>query len=71
MAFLARRRVGLGLITKLIERSPIMAGGLLPRAATRRGGPLDLPPGYEDVDLFILGWLASEAFRRPRNYLPL
>jgi hypothetical protein len=56
------------LITRLIERSPIMGGGGLSRAASRRAAPLDLPSGYEAVDLFILGWLASEA--RRRNYLP-
>jgi hypothetical protein len=59
------------LIAKLIERSPIMAAGLSPRAAACRHGRVELPPGYEAVDLFILGWLAREALRRRRNYLPL
>jgi hypothetical protein len=71
MASLARRRVHLGLIARLIERSPIVAAGLLPRTAARRRGSLDLPAGYEAVDLFILDWLAAEALRNLRNYLPL
>jgi hypothetical protein len=71
MASLARRRVHLGLIAKLIGRSPIMTAGLLPRAAGRRRGSLDLPAGYEAVDLFILNWLAAEALRSRRNCLPL
>jgi hypothetical protein len=71
MASLARRRVHLGLIAKLIGRSPITTAGLLPRAAARRRGLLDLPAGYEAVDLFILDWLAAEALRSRRNCLPL
>jgi hypothetical protein len=59
------------LIAKLIERSPIVAAGFLPRAAARRRGFLDLPAGFEAVDLFILDWLAAEAMRNRRNYLPL
>jgi hypothetical protein len=71
MAFLVRRRVHLGLIAKLIERSPVVAAGLLPHAAGRRRVSLDLPAGYEAVDVFILDWLAAEALRHRRNYLPL
>jgi hypothetical protein len=71
MASLARRRAQLGFIAKLIGHSPIMTAGLLPRAAARRRSPRDLPAGYEAVDLFILDWLAVEAFRNRRNYLPL
>jgi hypothetical protein len=71
MASLARRRVHLGLIAKLIGRSPIIAAGLLPRAPARRRGSLDLPAGYEAVDLFILDWIAAEALRGHRNCLPL
>src|SRR5689334_14361238 len=40
MASLARRRVHLGLIAKLIERSPVVAAGLLPRATARRRASL-------------------------------
>jgi len=58
-----------GLITRLIEQSPITACRLLP--AARRRCPLDLPPGYEAVDLFILQWIAREALRGRRKYLPL
>jgi hypothetical protein len=67
MAFLARRRVHLGLIAKLIERSPVVAAGLL----ARRRAPSDLPAGYEAVDVFILDWLAAEGLRHRRHYLPL
>jgi len=70
MASFASRRAHLGLIAELIGRSPIMAIGLLPRAAARRRGSLDLPAGYEAVDLFILDWLAAEALRSRRNCLP-
>ena len=71
MATLARRPVHLGLIAKLIGRSPIVSAGFSRRAAARRSGMPDLPPGYEAVDLFVLDWLAAEAFRCRRNYLPL
>ncbi len=71
MASLTRRRVHLGLIARLIGRSPIMATGLLPRAAAGRRALLDLPAGYEAVEVYILDWLAAEALRSHRNYLPL
>lgn len=71
MASLARRRIPLGLIAKLIERSPILCAGLLPGASARRRGPRDLPSGYEAVDVYVLDWIAAEALRRRRNYLPL
>ena len=72
MASLARRRPHLGLIAKLIGRSPIVASGFLPHAAERRRvRSLDLPSGYEPIDVFILDWLASEALRSRRRYLPL
>jgi len=72
MASLARRRVHLGLIAKLIGRSPIVASGFLPHAAARRrAGSLDLPSGYEPIDVFILEWLAGEALRGRHKYLPL
>ena len=69
MASLARRRGRSGLIARLIGRSPIMTDAVLRRAA--RPDPLDLPPGYEAVDLFILQWIAAEALRSRRNCLPL
>jgi hypothetical protein len=71
MATLARRKVHLGLIARLIGCSPITSAGLLPHAAARRRGSLDLPAGYEAVDRFVLDWLAAEALRSRRNYLPL
>jgi hypothetical protein len=70
MASLARRRVHLGLIAKLIGRSPITTFGFLPRTPARRCGSLDLPAGYEAVDVFILDWLATEALHSRRNWLP-
>jgi hypothetical protein len=57
-------------IATLIGYSPIMCAGLLPGAASRRGS-LDLPAGYEAVDIYVLDWLAAEAGRSRRNYLPL
>lgn len=69
MAPLARRYGRLGLIARLLGRSPIVTAGAFRRAA--RPEPLDLPPGYEAVDLFILQWIATEALRSRRNYLPL
>ena len=71
MASLARRRVQLGLIIKLIERSPIMARGFLPHAAAWRRRALDLPTGYDAIDVFVLDWLAGEAVRGHHKYLPL
>jgi len=71
MTFLTRRRVHLGLIAKLIERSPIVRAGLLSHAAARGRASLDLPAGYEPVDVFILDWLAAEGLRQRRHYLPL
>jgi hypothetical protein len=68
MASLARRRGHLGLIARLIGRSPILTVGLLPRA---KRPALDLPADYEAVDLFILQWIAAEALHRRRRYLPL
>jgi hypothetical protein len=67
MATLARRKVHLGLIARLIGCSPITSAGLLPRAAARGRGSRDLPA----VDRFVLDWLAAEALRSRRNYLPL
>jgi len=70
MASSMHRRVHLGLIATLIGYSPIMCAGLSPGAASRRGS-LDLPAGYEAVDVYVLDWLAAEAGRSRRNYLPL
>jgi len=52
MASLAQRPVQLD---SKPARSPIVSG------AARRRGSVDLPVGYEAVDLFILDWLAAEA----------
>ncbi len=45
-----------------------MATGLLLRP---RVEPADLPSGYDGVDLSILQWIATEALRGRRSYLPL
>ena len=70
MASSVHRRVHLGLIATLIGHSPIMCAGLLAGAASRCGS-VDLPAGYEAVDVYVLDWLAAEAVRSRRNYLPL
>jgi hypothetical protein len=68
MASSARHHSRFGVIARLIARSPIVASGL--RRADRRA-VRDLPSGYEAVDLFVLQWIAAEALRRRRKYLPL
>ncbi len=68
MAPIIRKHGRLGLLARLIGRSPITAGRLVRSA---RYGALDLPPGYEAVDLFILQWIAAEALRTRREYPPL
>ena len=70
MTFSARKRMHVGLLARLIGRSPIKAGGIWPHTRSRRRGLLDLPAGYEAVDRFILDWLAAEALRGRRNSLP-
>jgi hypothetical protein len=69
MAALAYRCGRVGLIARLIARSPIILKALLPRPAPVE--PPDLPADYEAVDLFILQWIAAEASRSRRTYLPL
>jgi hypothetical protein len=69
MASSARQYGRFGVIARLIARSPIVTGGLL-RGADRRE-VRDLPSGYEAVDLLVLQWIAAEALRRRRKYLPL
>ena len=69
MASLIRKHGRLGLIAKLIGHSPITTAGRLLRPA--RHGALDLPSGYEAVDLFILQWIAAEALRCRRKHPPV
>jgi predicted kinase len=69
MASSLRQRGRFGVIARLIARSPILTGCLLRRADRRE--VRDLPSGYEAVDLFILQWIAAEALRSRRKYLPL
>ncbi len=67
MASFIRKHGRLGLIARLIGRSPVTNRLLRPV----RYGALDLPPGYEAIDLFILQWIAAEAMRCRRKYPPL
>ena len=75
MAALPRRSAGLAWIVSAIERSPIMVTGHVtrhvPGLAARRYELRDLPAGYELADILVLDWIAAEALRAPRNYLPL
>jgi hypothetical protein len=74
MARLADRRAGLAAISRVIARSPIVIRGLLRVAEHHRrlfDRLFDLPRGYEAADLVVLDWIAAEALRRRRNYLPL
>jgi len=66
-----RRRAGLASIVSTIERSPIMVTAHDTRLAARRYGLRDLPAGYELADIVVLDWIAAEALRARRNYLPL
>ncbi len=69
MASFIRKHGRLGLIARLIGRSPVTTVDRLLRPP--RYGALDLPPGYEAIDLFILQWIAAEALRCRRKYPPL
>jgi hypothetical protein len=71
MAALLRRRVDLASIARTIRRSPIIVTVRAPRPATRRCDQRDLPAGYELADIVVLDWIAAEALRAGRNYLPL
>ncbi len=48
-----------------------MVTGHVTRPAMRRYELRDLPAGYEPADILILDWIAAEALRARRNYLPL
>jgi len=72
MAALPRRIAGLASIVRTIARSPIMVIERVTRPAARRYELLrDLPAGYERADILVLDWIAAEALRARRNYLPL
>ena len=71
MAALPREGTCLASIVSTIERSPIIVTGYVTRPATRRCELRDLPAGYEPADILILDWIAAEALRARRNYLPL
>jgi hypothetical protein len=58
-------------IVRTIERAPIMVTAHDTRPAARHCEVRDLPPGYELTDILVLDWIAAEALRARRNYLPL
>ena len=76
MAALPRRRTpsgraSLASIGGTIERSPIMVAAHVTCPLARRCGLRDLPAGYEPADILVLDWIAAEALRARRNYMPL
>jgi hypothetical protein len=71
MAALPRRCADLTLIVRTIERSSIMVTAYVRRPAPRHSELRDLPAGYELADILVLDWIAAEALRARRNYLPL
>ncbi|MGB3743358.1 MAG: hypothetical protein WBD11_02300 [Xanthobacteraceae bacterium] len=71
MAALPRKSADLASIVSAIERSPIMVIGHVTRPAARHYDLRDLPAGYEPADILVLDWIAAEALRARRNYLPL
>ncbi len=71
MVALPRRRAALTSIVRTIERSLIMVTAHVRRPAPRHFELRDLPAGYEPADILVLDWIAAEALRARRNYLPL
>jgi hypothetical protein len=71
MAALPRRSADLTSIIRTIERSSIFVAAYIRRSAPRHCELRDLPAGYELADIVILDWIAGEALRARRNYLPL
>ena len=52
-------------------RSLIMVTAHVWRPAPRHFELRNLPAGYEPADILVLDWIAAEALRARRNYLPL
>ena len=71
MAALPRRRADSTSIVRTIERSSIIVTAHVRRGAPRHCELRDLPAGYELADILVLDWIAAEALRARRNYLPL
>jgi hypothetical protein len=71
MAALPRGPADLTSIVRTIERSSIMVAAYVRRPAPRHCELRDLPAGYELADIVVLDWIAAEALRARRNYLPL
>jgi hypothetical protein len=62
----------LGAIASAIARSQILFRRILALPMLRFTRRFDLPPGFEDVDIAILEWIAAEGRRQARcDYLPL
>jgi hypothetical protein len=58
-------------IASAIERSQIVLRRMLARRALRFARRLDLPAGFEEIDVAILEWIAAESRRARCDYLPL
>jgi hypothetical protein len=61
----------LAVIASAITRSQIIFRRILVRPVLRLARRFDLPPGFEDVDVRILEWIAAEGRRTRCDYLPL
>ena len=70
MAHLTQTPADLVSIRSAVARSSIVTSGLLPRATEHCLEILALPMGYEAADVLILDWIAAEALRGRRTYLP-
>lgn len=58
-------------IESTIERSQIVFRGNWIRLTAGLARRLDLPVGFEDIDVEILEWIAAEGRRKRCDYLPL
>lgn len=61
----------LAAIASAIERSQIVFRRSLARRALRFARRLELPAGFEDIDVAILEWIAAESRRARCDYPPL
>jgi hypothetical protein len=61
----------LAAIASAIERSQIVSRRILAWPTLRFIRRFDLPPGFEEVDIAILEWIAAESRRDRCDYLPL
>jgi hypothetical protein len=61
----------LAAIASAIERSQIVFRRMLARRALRFARRLELPAGFEHIDVAILEWIVAESRRVRCDYLPL